>query len=48
MNKSESSVKYVLKLVLFELRCKLLKKIVNFYVKEINYRCDIYGKIVCV
>lgn len=33
MNKSESSVKYVLKLVLFELRCKF-KKIVNFYVKE--------------
>lgn len=40
MNKSESSVKYVLRLVLFELRCKF-KKIVNFYVKEKNYRCDI-------
>lgn len=35
MNKSESSVKYVLKLVLFELRCKF-KKSVNFYVKEKN------------
>lgn len=35
MNKSESSVKYVLRLVLFELRCKF-KKIVNFYVKEKN------------
>lgn len=40
MNKSESSVKYVLKLVLFEFRCKLFKKNVNFYVKEKNI--DVY------
>lgn len=35
MNKSESSVKHVLKLVSFELRCKS-KKIANLYVKEKN------------
>lgn len=47
MNKSESSVKHVLKLVSFELRCKS-KKIANLYVKEKNHRCDIHGKTVCV
>lgn len=35
MNKSESSVKHVLKLVSFELRCNS-KKIANLYVKEKN------------
>lgn len=49
MNKSESSVKHVLKLVSFELRCKSsAKKIANLYVKEKNHRCDIHGKTVCV
>lgn len=48
MNKSESSVKHVLKLVSFELRCKSSKKIANLYVKEKYHRCDIHGKTVCV
>lgn len=42
MNKSESSVKHVLKLVSFELRCKS-KKIANLYVKEKKH-----SKTVCV
>lgn len=48
MNKSESSVKHVLKLVSFELRCKSSKKLANLYVKEKTHRCDIHGKTVCV
>lgn len=36
MNKSESSVKHVLKLVSFEFRCKSSKKNANLYVKEKN------------